>query len=194
MQGDPLVVLVAGPNGAGKSTTAAALLKGALAVSEFVNADTIAQGISSFRPETVAITAGRVMLARIHALAAARESFAFESTLASRSFAPWLRRLKGQGYKVHVEFLSLANPDLAVARVAARVQRGGHAVPEEVVRRRFTSGLVNFFELYQPVADSWQMLDNAGLGGPRVIAFKRSGYPVEIRDAEAWQHLVEIAR
>jgi len=194
MKGKPLVVLIAGPNGAGKSTTAAALLKGALKVSEFVNADTIAQGLSSFRPESVAMAAGRAMLARIRALAAARESFAFESTLAGRSFAPWLRKLKAQGYKVHIEFLSLASPELALARVAARVRQGGHDVPEEVVRRRFALGLANFFELYQPLADSWQVLDNAVLGGPRLIAAKRSGHAVEVHDMQAWQHLMEIPR
>src|SRR5579872_2516519 len=97
----PLVVVVAGPNGAGKSTTAPRLLRGALAVAEFVNADDIARGLSAFRPETVSLAAGRVMLTRLHALAAARVSFAFETTLASRNFAPWLRTLRAQGYRVH---------------------------------------------------------------------------------------------
>src|SRR4051812_37580642 len=121
---DPLVVVVGGPNGAGKSTTAPRLLRGALAVREFVNADAIAQGLSAFRPETVAFAAGRVMLARLRALAAAGDSFAFETTLASRNFAPWLRTLKAQGFKVHVAFLSLPTADLAVARVAERVRQG----------------------------------------------------------------------
>lgn len=194
MEENPLVVVIAGPNGAGKSTTATGLLQGALSVREFVNADTIAQGLSAFRPESVAMAAGRVMLARLRALAAAHESFAFETTLASRSFARWLRQLRTQGYKVHVEFLSLASPDLAVARVATRVREGGHDVPEEVIRRRFTFGLANFFSLYQPIADSWQVLENADLDGPRLIAFKQPGGMIEIRDEAAWQHLMEVAR
>jgi predicted ABC-type ATPase len=99
----PLVVVIAGPNGAGKSTTAPGLLKGALAVSEFVNADTIAAGLSAFAPESVAITAGRTMLARLRTLASARQNFAFETTLASRTFAPWLRQLKADGYRVHLQ-------------------------------------------------------------------------------------------
>jgi len=125
MEVNPLVVVIAGPNGAAKSTTAPGLLRGALAVSKFVNADTIAPGLSAFRPESVAIAAARAMLVRLRALAGAHESFAFETTLASRSFAPWLRKLKTQGHKAHVEFLSLASADLAVARVAARA--GGRA-------------------------------------------------------------------
>ena len=97
----PLVVVIAGPNGAGKSTTAQRLLQGVLAVSEFVNADTVAQGLSAFRPESAGLAAGRVMLARLKWLAKARVDFAFETTLASRSFAPWLTELKGTGYAVH---------------------------------------------------------------------------------------------
>jgi len=95
----PLVVLVAGPNGAGKSTSAADLLRGALAVEEFVNADTIAQGLSAYRPETTAVAAGRVMLSRLHLLASRRGNFAFETTLAGRGHARWLRNLRASGYR-----------------------------------------------------------------------------------------------
>jgi len=194
MEAPPLVVVVAGPNGAGKSTTAPGLLRGALAVSEFVNADTIARGLSAFRPESVAMAAGSAMLTRLRDLASAHESFAFETTLASRSFAPWLRKLKAEGYQAHVEFLSLTSSDLAVARVAARVRDGGHDVPEEVIRRRFTFGLVNFFSLYQPVVDSWQLVDNTDLAGPRMIALKRPGGMLEVHDEDSWHHLMELAR
>jgi len=191
---DPLVVVVAGPNGAGKSTTAPRLLRGALAVREFVNADTVAQGLSAFRPETVAFAAGRVMLARLRALAAAQDSFAFETTLASRNFAPWLRTLKTQGFRVHIAFLSLPTADLAVARVAERVRQGGHNVPEDVVRRRFVGGLSNFFTLFVPVADSWQMFDNSEIGGPRLIAGQMPGAARVVYDAAAWQRLEEAGR
>jgi predicted ABC-type ATPase len=190
----PLVVMIAGPNGAGKSTTAPHLLQGALAVSEFVNADPIAHGLSAFRPESVAIAAGRVMLYRLRTLATARDSFAFETTLATRSFARWLRMLRNQGYRVHLTFLALPSADLALARVAERVRQGGHAVPEEVVRRRFHRGLANFFDLYEPIVDSWQLFDNSGLSGPRLIACRQFGVPEQIYDAQAWQDLKEIGR
>ena len=90
----PLVVVIGGPNGAGKTTTAPRLLQQALEVSEFVNADVIALGLSAFRPESAALAADRAMLARLMVLAEVRADFAFETTLASRSFAPWLRRLR----------------------------------------------------------------------------------------------------
>jgi predicted ABC-type ATPase len=105
----PLVVVIAGPNGAGKTTIAPRLLRDALAVSEFVNADPIATGLSAFRPESVAMAAGRVMLARLKALATAREDFAFETTLASRSFAPWLRSLRASGYRLTPGWLGFRN-------------------------------------------------------------------------------------
>src|SRR5260221_8036023 len=141
----PLAIVIAGPNGAGKSTTAPSLLRDALKVSEFVNADAIAGGLSAFRPESVAIPAGRAMLERMQYLADAQADFAFETTLASRSFAPWLARLKRRGYYVHVLFLWLGSAKLAVDRVAARVRGGGHHVPPKTLRRPYDPGLRKFF-------------------------------------------------
>ena len=137
----PKVVVLAGPNGVGKSTSAAKLLLGTFHVDEFVNADAIAQGLSAFAPDRVAIEAGRVMLHRLKELAAQRASFAFETTLASRSYAPWLQNLKTTGYEVHLLFLWLPSAEMAVARVAERVCAGGHDVPEATIRRRYTAGL-----------------------------------------------------
>ena len=106
----PKVVVLAGPNGAGKSTSAAKLLLGVLKVQEFVNADTIAQGLSAFAQDRVALQAGRIMLARLKELAKARASFGFETTLANRSYARWLSELRAAGYKVHIVFLWLPRP------------------------------------------------------------------------------------
>jgi predicted ABC-type ATPase len=185
----PLVVILAGPNGAGKSTSASRLLQGALAVHEFVNADTIAGGLSAYRPEAVAVTAGRVMLARLHELAASRVDFAFETTLSGRGHSVWLRELRGSGYRVHMTFLSLPDADAAVARVAERVRRGGHSVPEDVIRRRYRAGLRNFFGVYRDTVDSWQLYDSALLDGPRLIASGSAGQRASILDHEAWARM-----
>jgi predicted ABC-type ATPase len=165
-----------------------------LAVPQFVNADPIAQGLSFFRPESMGVAAGRVMLARLKALAAAREDFAFETTLASRSFAPWLSTLRASGYRSHLIFLSLADSEIAIARVAQRVRQGGHDVPESTIRRRFAAGLRNFFRLYQPVVDSWQMFDNSETTGPRMIAFGETGSPDQVLDETVWKNLLELQR
>lgn len=188
----PLVVVLAGPNGAGKSTLAERLLQEAWAVNEFVNADVIARGLSGFRPERAAIAAGRVMIERTRSLASERLSFAFETTLASRTFAPWLERLHAAGYRSHLAFLSLPTAELAVARVAERVRRGGHHVPEDVIRRRFVRGLRNFFDLYDPIVGSWQMYDNATLSGPRPIAARAAEHGAVVYDEAAWARLREV--
>jgi predicted ABC-type ATPase len=186
MTSPPVVVVLAGPNGAGKSTAAPWLLKGALGVTEFVNADAIASGLSAFNVEGAALAAGRVMLRRLRDLAAQRVSFAFETTLASRSFAPWLVELRRSGYAVHIVFLWLRSPDLAVQRVADRVAMGGHGVPEDVVRRRHRTGLRNFVRLYQPVASAWRVLDATGRL-PKRVARGLAGHDVDVYDTEAWK-------
>lgn len=190
----PLVVALAGPNGAGKSTSASRLLREALAVEEFVNADTIALGLSAYRPEAAAIAAGRVMLERLGFLARERRDFAFETTLAGRGHARWLRDLRAAGYRAHLIFLSLPDPELAVARVAERVRQGGHHVPEDVVRRRFAAGLTNLLTLYSGFMDSWQVYDNADLAGPRLIASRAAGMNAVIADPNAWENLKEKQR
>jgi predicted ABC-type ATPase len=187
--GPPLVVVLAGPNGAGKSTSAPYLLRGTLSVEEFVNADTIAQGLSAYRPESAALAAGRVMLARLRLLGRQRADFAFETTLAGRGHALLLGQLRSTGYRVHLAFLSLPSADLAVARVADRVKRGGHDVPEVVVRRRFAAGLVNLFSLYLGVVDSWDVYDNSDLAAPRRLASGVRDGGVTVEDAAAWRNI-----
>ena len=186
----PKVVVLAGPNGAGKSTSAAKLLLGVLKVQEFVNADTIAQGLSAFAQERVAFEAGRIMLTRLKELAASRASFAFETTLASRSYAPWLAELRSAGYKVHVVFLWLPSADEAVARVADRVRVGGHNVPEDTIRRRYDAGLTNLLGLYLPLADTWQLVDNSRMSAPRRIAVGGPSGPARVFDPLTWQTIL----
>ncbi len=185
----PRIAVIAGPNGAGKSTTAPALLRDLLGIREFVNADAIAQGMSGFDPDAAAIAAGRTMLDRIHRLAAARRDFAFETTLASRSFAPWIADLRRSGYEFALVFLWLPSPEIAIARVAQRVAAGGHDVPATTIRRRFDRGLANFFQLYRPLANQWFMYDNSALGAPRIVATGRHSDEIEIFDEKTWNVL-----
>jgi len=187
----PHVIVIAGPNGAGKTTAAPFLLGKGLEISHFVNADTIAAGLSAFAPEKAVIPAGKAMLGRIHELAAQGEDFALNTTLASRSFAPWIAKLKKKGYLFHLTFMFLDSPDLAVTRVAERVRMGGHNVPEITIRRRYISGLRNFFNLYAPIADSWQMYDNSEVGCLMPIASK-SGNTLGVGSPQIWQQLNEV--
>ncbi|MEO1583731.1 MAG: zeta toxin family protein [Planctomycetota bacterium] len=185
----PSVVILAGPNGAGKTTASPFVIRDTLGIREFVNADHIAQGLAGFAPETTAIAAGRIMLNRLHELGRNRRTFAFETTLATRSFAPWLRELRSTGYAVRLVFLALLTPEQAVERVRLRVSQGGHDVPEDVIRRRFYRGLWNLFRLYATIADEWSIYD-ATHEMPRVVyEFERQetvhdrGFYERIRDA-----------
>ncbi len=189
----PHLIIIAGPNGAGKSTTAPALLKDALHVDNFVNADVIAQGLCAYQPEKAAIQAGRIMLDRIHTLANEKVNFAFETTLASRTFATWIPQLQKQGYQFHLIFLWLQNADLAVFRVKERVKAGGHSVPEETIRRRYTAGLINFFDLYSPLADSWQLYDNSNTDNLSLIASEIKRHSLIVKDKAMWKTLLEVS-
>jgi predicted ABC-type ATPase len=185
----PNVVVLAGPNGAGKTTAAPLILKDVLGIEEFVNADVIAQGLSGFGPERAGLAAGRIMLVRLRELARKRSGFAFETTLASRSFAPWLAELIRTDYQFHLIFLWLPHPDMAVARVAARVREGGHDIPEETVRRRYEAGLSNLFSLYQPMASTWQLCDNSGTSGPEPIASGQGPSVLTVDDPSRWEQI-----
>ena len=185
----PSIVVIAGPNGAGKSTAAPVLLKETFATPEFVNADVIARGLSGFAPENAAFEAGRIMLRRLKQLARERRSFAFETTLASRSFAPWLREQKRSGYILTLVFLWLSSPELAKQRVHERVRLGGHHVPDDVVKRRYETGLKNFFSLYEPIADTWTFYDNGASSGSRLIAEQSIDGKQVVYDGGLWQTL-----
>lgn len=190
-QSQPTVVIVCGPNGAGKSTLAPALLASILQVPVYLNADSIAMGLGEIGGSNTAVglLAGRLMLKRIRELMAARKSFAFETTLASRSFASWLSVARQQqGYRVELLFLALASEEQAIRRVLGRVAEGGHAVPEDIIRRRFIRGLKNFFQLYQPLVDRWQMIDASNDRAGLIAHHDREGSLV-VSAADRWHEL-----
>lgn len=162
------IVVIAGPNGAGKTTFANEFLAREAGVRAFVNADFIAWGLSPFDPVSPAGDAGRLMLREIQVRAQRGESFAFEMTLAGRAPLRWIRDWRRCGYHVTLFYLRLASAELAIGRVRARVEQGGHDVPESVIRRRFAKSLSNFVNLYRPVVDRWAVYDNSGTR-PRLI-------------------------
>lgn len=153
--------IIAGCNGAGKTTASFTVLPEMLDCWEFVNADEIAAGLSPFNPEGVAIQAGRLMIDRIIHLLKEGETFAFETTLATRSYVKLIKQAQKRGYFVTLLFFSLASPEQAVKRVAKRVSLGGHNIPTDVIYRRYNNGLSNLFKLYMPICDYWALYDNS---------------------------------
>jgi predicted ABC-type ATPase len=169
-----IIIIIAGPNGAGKTTSAREYLPLEVGITTFINADLIAAGLSPFAPELAARLAGRLMLEEIDRCAAAGISFAFETTLAGKSYAPRIKQWQILGYSVKLVFLQLKSLDHAVARVGLRVSQGGHAIPPEVIARRFKAGLRNFETLYRPLVDEWQRIDN---GNPTPLLLSEGGRP-----------------
>ena len=165
----PNLYIIAGCNGAGKTTASFTILPEILNCKEFVNADSIAAGLSPFNPESVAIEAGRLMLSRIHELMGAGVDFAFETTLATRRYVYLVKTAQELGYKVTLLFIWLDSPETAIQRVADRVAEGGHNIPENVIERRYHRGISNLINLYKPVCDSWIIVNNKNVV-PELVA------------------------
>ena len=153
--------IISGCNGAGKTTASYTVLPEILDCREFVNADEIARGLSPFNPESVAIEAGRLMLQRINYLLEKEMTFSIETTLATRSYISLVHKAQKKGYIVRVLFFWLNSPDLAVQRVAERVAKGGHSIPEPIIKRRYASGIKNLLHLFMSEVDYWDIYDNS---------------------------------
>lgn len=153
--------IIAGCNGAGKTTVSFTILPEIIDCKEYVNADEIAKGISPFQPEKVAFEAGRIMLNRINGLIDDGESFAFETTLATRSHKKKIELAKRKGYSITLLFFWLQNIELAKERVKIRVSEGGHNIEPGVIERRYIKGIRNLFDIYLPVVDNALIFDNS---------------------------------
>lgn len=156
------IIIIAGPNGAGKTTFARSFLPEEAQCTRFINADLIAAGLSPFAPEAEALKAGRLMLEEIAGCVRRGESFAFETTLAGLSYLARIRQWRAKGYHVSLFFLCLPDAETAIVRVAERVRQGGHDIPAEVIRRRFSAGLHNLENTYKSAVDTWAKYDNVG--------------------------------
>lgn len=186
------IVVIGGPNGAGKTTAARSIVPDTLKITEFVNADEIARGVSPFASQTVAISAGRIMLGRMHELIRKEQNFAFETTCAGRSHIAFLRRCKAAGWQINLLFLWLPSPEISLERVAKRVKNGGHSIPPDVVVRRYASGLRNLVDLYIPLVDAFAIYDNSDYKRTLVVE-RMSGHKTLIHDPSRWAAITDAA-
>ena len=167
----PKLYIIAGCNGAGKTTASFTILPEVLGCKEFINADEIAKGLSPFQPENVAMQAGRIMLARMDELLQKGETFAFETTLATKSYKQKIEWAQANGYEVTLLFFWLCNVAMAKERVAQRVAEGGHNIPLETIERRYYNGIANLFTIYIDIVDICYIFDNSE-GRKELIAQK----------------------
>jgi predicted ABC-type ATPase len=187
------IIVIGGPNGAGKTTAAQVLLPEELELREFVNADEIARGLSPFNVEGVSMAAGRIMIDRMRYLIKAGESFAFETTCSGKQHAFWLRACKAEGWRIRLLYLWLPSVGMAIERVARRIRQGGHAIPPDVIARRYAAGVKNMLRLYLPLADSAAIYDN-GDSGRTLIAIRDLDSPLVVNDTARWRMIEEMAR
>lgn len=185
--------IVAGCNGAGKTTASITILPEILMCKEFVNADEIAKGLSPFNPEGVAIQAGRIMLERIDFLLNGDDSFSIETTLSTKTYRNLVKKAHERGFRVHLIFFWLPNPESAVLRVAKRVKEGGHNIPTEVIVRRYYAGISNFFTIFKDIVDSWMIVEN--LHNPRIIVADGGvDSETQIYDVELFEKMFAICQ
>ena len=188
----PRLYIISGCNGAGKTTASYSMLPEMLECSEFVNSDEFAKSLSPFHPENASIQASRYMLQKIRYLLKKRSDFAVETTLATRTLMKTVRMAQDAGYSVTLLYFWLNSPELAIERVKARVETGGHNIPEETIRRRYKVGIDYFFHYYAPICDRWILADNSQAPF-RVIADGSRKDVVNIKDPETLEKVYQFA-
>lgn len=180
--------IIAGANGSGKTTFAEEFLPEYVKCPNFVNADLIARGLSPFSPRQAAIKAGKLVLEQIDELSSRGVDFAFETTLAGKTYVKHFQSLKEKGYRLHLFFLWVPTSQLAIARIRDRVAEGGHDVPVEDIKRRFERSIENLFKVYLLFLDTWMLFDNSGIK-PRLIVRNNNG-DRDIFDKDLFQKIV----
>ena len=185
--------IIAGCNGAGKTTASFTILPEILDCKEFVNADEIAKGLSPFQPEKVSFEAGRIMLNRINELLETNQNFAFETTLATKSYKSKIVEAKKKNYNVTLLFFWLETIDLAIERVKTRVIEGGHNIETEVIKRRYINGIKNLFEIYLEIADEVLIFDSS-FGTPEVIAEKSLETEIKILSKTKFDNFKKVVK
>ena len=190
---EKILYIISGCNGAGKTTASFTVLPDILNCYEFVNADEIAKGLSPFNPKSTAIEAGRLMLLRIEELLKKEKTFSIETTLASKSYINLVRRAHLKGYQVRLIFFWLNSPELAILRVAQRVNEGGHDVSSQTIKRRYTAGITNLFNLYLNEVDYWAIFDNSSNPRQKIASGKKNNY-ITIFDQKRFKKIKEHVR
>lgn len=185
------IFILGGPNGAGKTTAAEILLPQRLRIDSFLNADEIAREISPDDVDAAAFAAGRQMIERMRALVQDGRSFAFETTCSGKSYIRLLKECQAAGWRISLIYLWVPSPEYSIARVARRVSRGGHHIPDEVIRRRYLAGLWNMRHLYLPLAYDATIYDNRD-SALRLVARRAPGFPLRVLDEEIWSRIEEL--
>ncbi|MCR5571209.1 MAG: zeta toxin family protein [Bacteroidales bacterium] len=181
----PKMYIISGCNGSGKTTASYTLLPQMLDCNQFVNSDEFAKSLSPFDPSAASVSASRYMLMKYHFLLNRSMDFGIETTLATRALLNMVKDAQAGGYEVTILYFWLNSPELAIARVRNRVSAGGHNIPDEVIRRRYTVGLQYLFKYYIPACDRWIIADNSR--SPFTVVAEGTQLSTTVRDAAKYE-------
>lgn len=184
--------IIAGPNGAGKTTFALNYLPKVANCKNFINADSIAAGLSPLSPESELLTASRLFLNEIESNIENGVDFAFETTLSGRTYINLVKRLISKDWHVQLIYLALMDVEQSKMRVAERVAHGGHNIPTRDIERRFSKSLKNLFSEYLPIVSEAICYLNYEIE-PQLV-FEQIGSELAISDRKAFDKLKEIAK
>jgi predicted ABC-type ATPase len=185
----PTCWIIAGPNGAGKTTFALEYLPRVAGCSHFINADLIAAGLAPLAPERELLAASRIFLRELEARIAARENFAFETTLAGRTYLRLVERLRRDGWRVELIYLALPSVEMSILRVAERVAHGGHAIPVADIERRFPRSLRHLLNDFSHRVDRCTCFMNDGENP--VLVFEQNGNARVVVHTDYYQLLID---
>lgn len=192
----PNLYIIAGANGAGKTTSAFTVFPEIMDCKEYVNADLIAKALSPFNPEANSIEAGRIMISRINKLINEKMSFAFETTLYSRSFFTLIEKAKKNNFKINLIFLWINDHKVAIKRVESRVKEGGHSIPADIIKRRYLRGIFNLINIYMEISDYTLVVDNSGIAPERIAEFEIENGEIKktIHKTDKWNLIINHAK
>ncbi len=170
-----MLTIVAGSNGCGKSTLTSSVRE-EFQQAPILDPDAIAKSIRDTLTEVGSdIEAGKRVLRLAEELIDKKQSFTVETTLSGSTYLRMAAQAKQVGFKIMVVFVATASVEINLERVKARVEKGGHDVPEEDQRRRWPRTLANMKRLL-PTADLAVLLDNSGSAGYVLVGFGHRDY------------------
>lgn len=184
--------IISGCNGSGKTTASYTLLPQMLDCNQFVNSDEFAKSLSPFDPSAASVSASRFMLMKYHFLLNRSQDFGIETTLATRSLLNMVKDAQAGGYEVTILYLWLNSPEIAIERVRNRVSAGGHNIPDEVIRRRYFTGLQYLFKYYIPACDRWIIADNST--SPFTVVAEGTQFSSTVKDPKKYELIRSLAQ